>query len=315
MRARRHPHRRRRSHGRHLLRRRRTQRLPRGIPARHRCRNDPPTALSGADHGPHHRGHRLRLPAPRAPRRSTTITSGSRRRGRCAVTAPLSPEPPRREANKTVRDDLADRYVESTRAQPGQEYRGRTAFLRRLTSDIRRLGLSLLIAEDMTLAGWAYGFPVRAREHGGGGSTSPFRRASNSSPRPDMSSRSPRSWYTPTRTTRASPEHFRNGCSPATTPRSGRRWSPRPTPRSATPSCRGDGRTSGRIRRPPDPTALRPSVPSVAAGPGPPHRPAHGRSPRTASPTKAAPNGPTDDHCTAGPGDLRAEAAVTAALP
>ncbi|MEE1765014.1 MULTISPECIES: hypothetical protein [unclassified Streptomyces] len=50
--------------------------------------------------------------------------------------------------------------MESTRAQPGQEYRGREAFLRRLTRDIRQLGFSLLIAEDMTFAGCAYGFPV-----------------------------------------------------------------------------------------------------------------------------------------------------------
>jgi hypothetical protein len=94
------------------------------------------------------------------------------------VTAPLSQEPPQGEGStrtpadalrlrrlnrwqtETLREDLADLYVESTRAQPGQEYRGREAFLRRLTRDIRQLGFSLLIAENVTFAGCAYGFPV-----------------------------------------------------------------------------------------------------------------------------------------------------------
>lgn len=61
---------------------------------------------------------------------------------------------------ETVREDLADLYVESSRAAPGEEYRGREAFLRRLAADVRRLGFSLLIAEDTAFAGCAYGFPV-----------------------------------------------------------------------------------------------------------------------------------------------------------
>ncbi|SDO02967.1 hypothetical protein SAMN04487981_1088 [Streptomyces sp. cf386] len=61
---------------------------------------------------------------------------------------------------ETLREDLADLYVESSRAQAGQEYRGREAFLRRLTGDIRRAGFALLIAEDSAFAGCAYGFPV-----------------------------------------------------------------------------------------------------------------------------------------------------------
>ncbi|CAL9480733.1 hypothetical protein SUDANB106_03059 [Streptomyces sp. enrichment culture] len=56
---------------------------------------------------------------------------------------------------------MADLYVESSRAQAGEEYRGREAFLRRLTGDIRRPGFALLIAEDPALAGCAYGFPVQ----------------------------------------------------------------------------------------------------------------------------------------------------------
>ncbi|MGX5184671.1 hypothetical protein ACWKT5_18050 [Streptomyces avermitilis] len=62
---------------------------------------------------------------------------------------------------ETLREDLADLYVESFQARPGEEYRGREAFLRRLTGDIRRPGFALLIAEDTAFAGCAYGFPVR----------------------------------------------------------------------------------------------------------------------------------------------------------
>ncbi|WP_328876043.1 hypothetical protein OHT76_41495 [Streptomyces sp. NBC_00287] len=92
--------------------------------------------------------------------------------------APLRREPPRGEASRptsahavrlrrlnrwqaeTLREDLADLYVESSRAQPGEEYRGRETFLRRLTGDIRRAGFALLIAEETAFAGCAYGFPV-----------------------------------------------------------------------------------------------------------------------------------------------------------
>jgi hypothetical protein len=92
------------------------------------------------------------------------------------VTAPLRREPPWSEGStpshavrlrrlnrwqaETLREDLADLYVESSRAQAGQEYQGRKAFLRRLTGAIRRAGFALLIAEDTAFAGCAYGFPV-----------------------------------------------------------------------------------------------------------------------------------------------------------
>lgn len=62
---------------------------------------------------------------------------------------------------ETLREDLADLYVESSRTRAGEEYRGREAFLRRLTGDIRRPGFALLTAEDPALAGCAYGFPVQ----------------------------------------------------------------------------------------------------------------------------------------------------------
>ncbi|MFE7169703.1 hypothetical protein [Streptomyces sp. NPDC057616] len=50
--------------------------------------------------------------------------------------------------------------MESSRPQAGHAYRGREAFLRRLTSDIRRARFALLTAEDNALAGCVYGFPV-----------------------------------------------------------------------------------------------------------------------------------------------------------
>jgi hypothetical protein len=61
---------------------------------------------------------------------------------------------------ETLLENLADLYVESSRAQEGQEYRAREAFLRRLTGAIRRPGFALLIGEDTAFAGCAYGFPV-----------------------------------------------------------------------------------------------------------------------------------------------------------
>ncbi|MFC4507870.1 MULTISPECIES: hypothetical protein [Streptomyces] len=61
---------------------------------------------------------------------------------------------------ETVREELADLYVESSRAQAGEEYRGRTVFLRRLTHAIRQPGFALLVAENTTFTGCVYGFPV-----------------------------------------------------------------------------------------------------------------------------------------------------------
>lgn len=61
---------------------------------------------------------------------------------------------------ETLREDLADLYVESSSVRAGHGYRGREAFLRRLTGGIRRAGFALLIAEDTAFAGCAYGFPV-----------------------------------------------------------------------------------------------------------------------------------------------------------
>ncbi|MFF3847161.1 hypothetical protein [Streptomyces sp. NPDC002328] len=94
------------------------------------------------------------------------------------MTAPLRRQPPRGEGSaptpahavrlrrlnrwqaETLREDLADLYMESSRAQAGQEYRGREAFPQRLAGAVRRAGFALLIGEDMAFAGCAYGFPV-----------------------------------------------------------------------------------------------------------------------------------------------------------
>ncbi|WP_312018757.1 hypothetical protein [Streptomyces sp. I05A-00742] len=65
------------------------------------------------------------------------------------------------------REDLADLYVESADTRPGEEYRGRESFLRRLADDVRRPGFDMMIAEATragrapALVGCAFGFPVR----------------------------------------------------------------------------------------------------------------------------------------------------------
>ncbi|MFI1183257.1 hypothetical protein ACH4UT_27435 [Streptomyces sp. NPDC020799] len=65
------------------------------------------------------------------------------------------------------REDLADLYVESANTQPGEEYRSRESFLRRLADDVRRPGFDMMIAEATitaeapVLVGCAFGFPVR----------------------------------------------------------------------------------------------------------------------------------------------------------
>ncbi|MEU1818314.1 hypothetical protein ABZ543_24450 [Streptomyces roseifaciens] len=65
------------------------------------------------------------------------------------------------------REDLADLYVESADTQPGEEYRSRVSFLRRLADDVRRPGFDMMIAEATqagrapALVGCVFGFPVR----------------------------------------------------------------------------------------------------------------------------------------------------------
>lgn len=60
-----------------------------------------------------------------------------------------------------LKEDLADLYVESSDTTIGEEYRSREAFLRRLTDEVRRPGFAMLIAETTSLAGCAFGYPVR----------------------------------------------------------------------------------------------------------------------------------------------------------
>ncbi|MEU5424917.1 hypothetical protein AB0H73_04810 [Streptomyces olivoreticuli] len=65
------------------------------------------------------------------------------------------------------REDLADLYVESVGTEPGEEYRSREGFLRRLADDVRRPGFDMVIAEATeaaeasVLVGCAFGFAVR----------------------------------------------------------------------------------------------------------------------------------------------------------
>ncbi|WP_224059175.1 hypothetical protein [Streptomyces kanamyceticus] len=59
-----------------------------------------------------------------------------------------------------LREDLADLYVESSPAPPGEEFHGREEFLHRLADDVQLPGFDMLIAEAEALAGCAYGVPV-----------------------------------------------------------------------------------------------------------------------------------------------------------
>jgi GNAT superfamily N-acetyltransferase len=61
---------------------------------------------------------------------------------------------------ETMREELADLYVESSHAASGQGYRSRQEFLRRLAADVRRPGFAMVIAQGPTLTGCVYGFPV-----------------------------------------------------------------------------------------------------------------------------------------------------------
>lgn len=62
-----------------------------------------------------------------------------------------------------LREDLADLYAESRVTAPGDAYRrpSRQDFLDRLTTDMRRPGFAMMIAEMDRLMGCAFGFPVR----------------------------------------------------------------------------------------------------------------------------------------------------------
>jgi len=59
-----------------------------------------------------------------------------------------------------MREELADLYVESSFAAPGEGYRQREEFLTRMAADVRRPGFDMLIAQGRTLAGCVFGYPV-----------------------------------------------------------------------------------------------------------------------------------------------------------
>lgn len=86
---------------------------------------------------------------------------------------PHEPESPKPSAMDTVRlrrlnrwqaeglrEDLADLYVESTTTPPGEEFRGRQEFLRRLADGVKRPGFDMLVAEARSLTGCVFGVPV-----------------------------------------------------------------------------------------------------------------------------------------------------------
>ncbi|URN12733.1 hypothetical protein LUW77_17215 [Streptomyces radiopugnans] len=146
---------------------------------------------------------------------------------------------------ETLREDLADLYVESSRAQAGEEYRGREAFLRRLTGDIRRPGFALLIAEDPALAGCAYGFPVQREGTWWRGFDGPLTQSVEQLTASGHVFAITEIVVHPHTDDRGLARRLQQRLLAANTSRSGRRWWIKPTPRSSTPSCRGDGRTSG----------------------------------------------------------------------
>ncbi|WP_239150232.1 hypothetical protein [Streptomyces sp. SID13588] len=65
------------------------------------------------------------------------------------------------------REDMADLYVESSITTPGNEYRGREVFLRRLAEDVSRPGFDMMVAEATvaaeapTVVGCIFGHPVQ----------------------------------------------------------------------------------------------------------------------------------------------------------
>ena len=60
------------------------------------------------------------------------------------------------------REDLADLSVECCSVEPGQEFRHREEFVRRLVADARHPGFDMLLAETATLVGFVFG----VRQHG-----------------------------------------------------------------------------------------------------------------------------------------------------
>lgn len=61
---------------------------------------------------------------------------------------------------ENLREDLADLYVESSVTAPGEEFRGRQEFLRRLERDVQLPGFDMLVAEAEGLTGCVSGIPV-----------------------------------------------------------------------------------------------------------------------------------------------------------
>jgi hypothetical protein len=59
-----------------------------------------------------------------------------------------------------LREDLADLYVESATTPPGEEFRGRQEFLRRLADGVKLPGFDMLVAEARSLTGCVFGIPV-----------------------------------------------------------------------------------------------------------------------------------------------------------
>ncbi|MFI1358779.1 hypothetical protein ACH4TV_35235 [Streptomyces sp. NPDC020898] len=59
-----------------------------------------------------------------------------------------------------LREDLADLYVESSAAEAGEEFHDRQKFLHRLADEVKLPGFDMLVAEAQALTGCVIGIPV-----------------------------------------------------------------------------------------------------------------------------------------------------------
>ncbi len=154
-----------------------------------------------------------------------------------------------------LREDLADLYVESSVTPPGEEFRGRQEFLRRLEHDVQLPGFDMLVAEAVGLTGCVSGIPVPRDGSWWEGFDGPMPQNLEQLTASGhvFAILKPSSIRTGTPT--GSPAGSRSGCSPTTSPRSvSPWWIGRPLG-----LCRLQGlgwQEAGQIHRPPGPTAL-----------------------------------------------------------
>ncbi|MEU3895823.1 hypothetical protein [Streptomyces sp. NPDC045251] len=105
--------------------------------------------LLGSPASPDRRPRSARTPGASRPERGSSPREGQRLR-------PLS----RRQIEDHLQE-LGDLYADTSGGGPLVWNQARGAYLRQLTTDVRRPGFELLIAESTGMTGCAHGFPVR----------------------------------------------------------------------------------------------------------------------------------------------------------